>query len=353
MSIDPQTEFLDSVIADDLFSTVASFKEAGKLIALDVDEEQQNRAKQAITTAITNASNRRANEGSRIALINGEPGTGKSHILATMLCKASFEPEACVFPVILQLTAPVSTADYEKWLVGAIFRELGCRHLETRENRSSLQRIAEALLAKVDDSVRAQFESLRWDDEDNLIQQARVVARQIVRNSKDVLTESPSSGFVAALLLASVDDEDANDYLQAGILRPSLEILRLRPINDNSDRVEIIRHLDLIMQLIDGVLVIGFDQVEQMRNPNDASLVGHALRQIVNVAVMTKATCLLCAIITDAYEDAKQNHTSSLKASDIDRIEREPPRLTRLHLQASSRDFLKRVIDLRLMEYGP
>jgi DNA replication protein DnaC len=103
MSIDDA--FL-SPFADDLFSAVAGFGDAQALQTFDVADFQKP-ARQAIDRAINNALNsRNHNPGSRIALIKGDAGSGKSHVLTTTFKRAASMKE--VYPAVLQLTAPVT-----------------------------------------------------------------------------------------------------------------------------------------------------------------------------------------------------------------------------------------------------
>ena len=344
-------EFLHSPIADELFSSIASIKEADKLIELDIDDQAtQKQAKQAITTAVEHARRHIASEGARIALVSGEAGTGKSHLLVTGLKEAAFDPQSGVFPVTLQLTAPVTIEDYEKWLISAIFRELASRYFETEDNRAPLQRLAEALLAKATKKERLAFQHYAdQDKEEQLIEQARKIARKISRDARSFLSEPVSAGVIAALLLANIGDQAAMNFLQKGTVSPRLAKLDLSPLNNSTDRLGLIRQLDLILQTIGGILVISFDQVEQMRKLGDISLLDHAFRQITNIAVATQNTALVITIISDVYDELTRASTK-LNQSDLDRIENEIPLITRL--KRPSKDFLKTVIIRRLFQFA-
>jgi hypothetical protein len=132
-----ETAFL-SPGADDLFESVAAFANATELETLDVAEGQSD-ARKAIGLAMENAVRRRPNPAARIALIKGDAGSGKTHVLTTIFKKAAAIRVAEFYPAILQLTAPVATADYEKWLLDAAFRELTARHFPDHLNCSGWQ----------------------------------------------------------------------------------------------------------------------------------------------------------------------------------------------------------------------
>jgi hypothetical protein len=142
--------------ADDLFESVAAFANARELEKLDVTSGQSS-ARKALGRAIENAARRRPSPATRIALIKGEAGSGKTHVLTTIFKKAAAIPVAEFYPAVLQLTAPVGTADYEKWLLDASFRELMARHFPDHLNQSPLKRLAEHLLDHIEVDERNEF----------------------------------------------------------------------------------------------------------------------------------------------------------------------------------------------------
>ena len=107
----PEDAFL-SPLADDLFASIAAFGDAKELEMLDVVSGQK-KARVAIDSVIDNALRHKQNPGARLALIKGDAGSGKSHVLTTTFKRAASRARDEVYPAILQLTAPVKPEEYE------------------------------------------------------------------------------------------------------------------------------------------------------------------------------------------------------------------------------------------------
>jgi energy-coupling factor transporter ATP-binding protein EcfA2 len=360
-------QFLTQSIVQDVFSTAISYKKVQRLVAVDVDDQaSQFQGQQAILTAIDHARHRFVNEGLRIALLNGEAGTGKTHVLSTTLKNQVFKEQSTIFPVVLQLTAPVPIANYEEWLIKSIFNELDTRHFDTQDNRSPLQRLGSAILAHTDSGECEKFLQYRDDDNDELmIEQARKIGRQLQRQAKQEtdptrqLSSPLPASFVAVILLAANEHQSAQNYLQYGVIDSCLAPLCLPPVEHAFNRLDLIHHLDLVIHWLGGVLVLAFDQVEQAnkqssidattscdRPPTNVALLAHIFSQVVNIAMRTEATALIVAIINDAYDDLRASSQSGLNQSYIDRIENEIPMMTRLRRPDAA--FLRNVIMNRL-----
>src|SRR5262245_27494757 len=158
----PSQRMIDAFLsasADDLFASVATPAEATELQAFDVADGQAE-ARQAIRMAIANARRRNPNPGPRIALIKGEAGSGKSHALTMTFKEAAGMPMDKVYPVVLQLTAPVATGDYQRWLLDAVIRQLSARHFANDANLSPLRCLADQLAEHVDTDQRERFRQL-------------------------------------------------------------------------------------------------------------------------------------------------------------------------------------------------
>src|SRR5215471_4983218 len=170
--------------ADDLFTSVATPAEATELHAVDVPDGQVE-ARQAIRIAMTNARRRQPNPGTRIALIKGEAGSGKSHVLTMTFKEAASLPMDSVYPAVLQLTAPVTRSDYERWLLDATVRQLSARHFVNGANQSPLRRLAEKLAEHAETDQREKF--LELVDEgahDDSVRLAQSMGAKIRRRAK-------------------------------------------------------------------------------------------------------------------------------------------------------------------------
>lgn len=345
----PMLAALLSPRADDLFSSVAAFADARELETLDVEDGQQ-KARQAIKTAIANALLHRKNPGSRLALIKGDAGSGKSHVLTTMFKRAASMPTGEVYPVILQLTAPVKQGEYEIWLIDAVVRQLSARHFADDSNHSPLRRLAGRLLAKM--QVAEQDEYLRLIDDledDGEILLALQFAKRIRQEVRELLSEEPpAEAFLAVVLLAGFGDSSALNYLRNGVIDKRIKELGLDEVNKPHQKIEVLRQLGLTAQIVGASLALGFDQVENAVRLGSEGLFVHALTQAVRLAESIYNAAIIVVVLGTEYDDVVvgNRRAAGLAVADRDRIERESPFPVAMDLGTPT--FLRRVISQRL-----
>ena len=335
--------------ADDLFVSVASVPDAKELQALDV--EGQTEARQAISLAIQNAQRLRPSAGSRIALVKGEVGSGKTHVLTTALQAAAAQPTDEVYPVILQLTAPVQRGTYERWLLEATFREVGARHFASESARSPLKRLALRLLERVPAERSQAFLRLYQEDGDDeeLMAAAISMGKALRKQGLELLAEDPpSAGFIACVVLAGFGDWSALNYLRRSHIDKRIEPLGLIVVDTPVDRIMVIKDLGMTAQIVGASLAIGFDQVENAVRLGSENLFVHALVQAIRIAESVLNVAILIAVLADEYDRiaAGTDAIKGLTAGDLYRIERELPSSVRLERPTS--EFLRRVVAQRL-----
>jgi hypothetical protein len=247
-----------SPLADKLFESVAAFADASHLEAMDIVEGHME-ARQAICKVLENAARREPNAASRIALIKGGAGSGKTHVL-TAIFRGAAGFAYPVYPVILQLTAPVATSQYLAWLLDALFRELSARYFSDHLGNSPLRRLAERLLDRVSVEDRNAFLEIVDVDSDRIITSARDLGAKIRVAGKAVLQEQPpSDSLLALVLLAGFDDWSAIGYLRHGAIDPRLAGMALPPVQTPGDQIELMRQFGLAVQIAGGSLAIGID----------------------------------------------------------------------------------------------
>jgi hypothetical protein len=332
-----------SPLADKLFESVAAFADASHLEAMDILEGHME-ARQAIAKAIENAARREPNAASRIALIKGDAGSGKTHVLTAIFRRAAGLVLYPVYPAILQLTAPVATSQYLAWLLDALFRELSARYFSDHLGNSPLRRLAERLLDRVSVEDRNVFLELVDVDSDRIITSARDLGAKIRVAGKAVLQEPPpSDSLLALVLLAGFDDWSAIGYLRHGAIDSRLAGMALAPVQTPGQQIGLLREFGLAVQIAGGSLAIGFDQVENFVRLGDEGLFTHALVQAVRVAEAVVSCGIVIAVLADAYDGIS---SQGLPAGDRDRIEHEPPYAVRL--QRGTPDFFQKVVARRL-----
>src|SRR5215813_1773904 len=335
-----------SPLADDLFSAVAAFGDAQALETFDI-EDFQRPARRAIDRAITNALNpRNHNPGSRIALIKGDAGSGKSHVLTTTLRRAASTKE--IYPAVLQLTAPVSCDGYDVWLLDAIIRELSARHFVDDSNRSPLRRLADQLLDRLELAEKNEFLRVieELDNDDEIILSFRLARR--IHQEAQVRLQPPSPDFIAVVILAGFGNSSALNYLRYGRVGRRLATLELYEITTPSQRIEVFHNLALTAQIVGAGIALGFDQVENAVRLGSEGLFVHALGQAVRIAESAINCAIIIGTLANAYDEIAGGvrGVTGLAASDRDRIEHEVP--VAIRLDDGTPEFLRAVVAQRL-----
>ena len=310
----------------DLFRSIAASGDAREVAEIDV-ESGQSSARKAIQLAIDSALGPRSDPGSRIALIYGEAGSGKSHVLTSMFRRTSSRASAEVYPIVLQLTAPVSVDEYPAWLVDATFRELAARHFTDDTERSPLRRLAAQLLDICPVEMRERFDSSPDDfEEGEEFLLAQKLAYRIRRAAMDLLNEDPpSDGFLAAILLAASGDSAAMNYLRHGDVDERLKKLGLREPDTPHKRIDMLKSLALSAQIVGAGLVFGFDQIENAVRLGSEAVRDLALTQAVRLAEAMPNAAIVIAMLSSVLPGEAMKELSGLANSDRDRIERESP----------------------------
>ncbi|MFP3920383.1 MAG: hypothetical protein ACLFU3_01640 [Dichotomicrobium sp.] len=104
-----------------VFSQTASLQGAKDEVDFDV-ESLHAEARAVISSAVQATRSGDADPNARIALILGEAGFGKTHLLAASLRRLAVQGH--LYPAVIQMTSPVTDADYDRWMLEAVIREL-------------------------------------------------------------------------------------------------------------------------------------------------------------------------------------------------------------------------------------
>ncbi|MEO1334182.1 MAG: hypothetical protein AAFV29_01005, partial [Myxococcota bacterium] len=185
---------------DPLFSSAAAFAGAEDAAALNVPALHAA-ARMAIRKVAANAARGLPDATTRILLIDGDAGFGKTHVLTSTLYKLARDGD--VLPAAFQLSADIGENEVTLRLLRATIRELEAGHFRDANGRVPLQHLATGLmeLADVDrekfDAAVAEF------DEEAAAAEAVSAARQIVRAMDARGFTAPDDHLIAALLLTS------------------------------------------------------------------------------------------------------------------------------------------------------
>jgi hypothetical protein len=333
-------------LASDLFrSGVAVSLDAAVLTEMDVDSEHAD-ARQSIRSAVDSARQRIGSPGSRLSLVLGVAGSGKSHVLVTTLRRLVMDPHAPLFPAILQFSAPVARETYDEWLLYALTAQLAARHFADPDGRTPLRRIADVILRALSDADRDTFDGLVADgDTDALSDLAVRAAKRTRAEAATRMHEAPPPAeFIASVVLAGFGDDAALSYLRTGDADARMLALGVRAAKDAQQRVNLIIALGRTIEMVGGTLVVAFDQLENAARLSNGELLVHAVVQAVR---LTESMCA-CAVVLCAHLDAWDLHVrQNVAQSDIDRIEWEAPR--RVLLADPVEGFVRSVLGRRLM----
>jgi DNA helicase HerA-like ATPase len=179
-----------------IFSQTASLQGAKDEVDFDV-ESLHGEARAAIASAVRATRSGDPDPNARIALILGEAGFGKTHLLAASLRRLAVGGH--LYPAVVQMTSPVNDADYDRWLLEAVIRELNNPYFGI----PALDDDAKALLALLPAEDAARFRQAVQDDDGARCQALagefapRIVAEMEQRGSAQPV---PSAERIAALL---------------------------------------------------------------------------------------------------------------------------------------------------------
>lgn len=329
--------------ADDLFRSVAVPGDGPNLGRLDVAGGQLA-ARHGIETAVRNALGGVPSPGARICLINGKSGTGKSHVLVTTIGRLVADPQSLVLPIVLQLTARVEKADYERWLLDAAFRQLGSRYFGLR-SETPLMALATALLELAPVDAVDEFRYALGESDDERLSTAALAAAASIQVELRARLDAapPEPGHVAALLLAAHGDTSSMTYLRTGQCDARMTALGLHPAHSAFQKVGILEATGLLLEALGGALVVALDQLESSAELGQPDIMVHSAAQ--GVRLVELVSC--CALVLCAYTDAWEKHARErLYPSDRERIEDEAPQ--RVNLSSPSRELLTAVLQKRL-----
>ncbi len=180
-----------------VFSQTASLQGAKDEVSFDVVSLHAE-ARGAISSAVRATRSGDADPNARIALILGEAGFGKTHLLAASLRRLAVQGQ--LYPAVIQMTSPVTDADYDRWMLEAVIRELNNPYFGIPR----LGDDAKALLGLLPGEDAARFRQAVQDEDRALCQQlahefAPRLAEEMARRAQGRTAPTPEQ--IAMLLV--------------------------------------------------------------------------------------------------------------------------------------------------------
>ncbi len=314
---DPRLKAFESSEFDRVFGAVASLAGAADEERIDVPEIEAD-ASDALARIVANASGQNPDPASRILLIKGATGTGKTHTLLTAIRR--MHQVGGVYAALFPMVDLVTEKDLDAWLLRALISRLCERYLVAQGEPSPLGQLAEAILEHAEPNMAAAFrrDVLRdgGDIRDFDIRPLIVSIRGKLQKHSHLPV--PSEALMTALLGAAAGDDDSLGFLRGQPMNASIGGVRLAQFfEDHVARA----HIDALVNVIGatgGALFLAFDQLEQSRVTGWEQRLRHLFSRGTLLAETLPPLCVAYAVLPALYDTICDGIDGSIR----DRIER-------------------------------
>ncbi len=314
--MDTRLEALRSPDFDRIFGAVASLPGAADEEHLDVPAIDQQ-ARQAIANVVAQATARNPDPASRLLLIKGAAGTGKTHTLVTAIRK--LHAEGRVYAAVLPMVDPVSEAEFDAWLTRAVVTRLAEPHLVQAGTPLPLHRLAEKLLALAPAEAAAAFREQVIEgggDMPGAAFKSLVLAiRQALAGPQRVAPVSEA--FVAAMLASYAGHDAGLDYLRGLAVEDSVWGIELGGRAHEQGARALIEQIAAAAGATGAALLIAFDQLEQNRLERWEDRLRHIVGRGALFAETVPSLAVIFAVLPALYDTISGEIDRSIR----DRIE--------------------------------
>jgi hypothetical protein len=300
-----------------VFGAVASLAGAADEERLDVREIEAE-ADEALSGIAAQARGQNPDPASRVLLIKGPTGTGKTHTLLTSIRR--MHQDGVIYAALFPMVDLVSERDLDAWLLRAVVSRLSERYLVAQGMPSPLNRLAAAVLAQAQGELAQAFHREVLDDGGDIrdFDLRPLIVSIRARLQKLSHLPVPSEAFMAALLGAAAGDDESFAYLRGQPLNCSIGGVRLTQFaEDHVAR----SHIDALVNVIGatgGALMLAFDQLEQSRVQGWEQRLRHLFSRGALLAETLPPLCVAFAALPSLYDTIAGGIDSSIR----DRIER-------------------------------
>ena len=315
--MDPRLQAFKSPDFDRVFGAVASLAGAADEERVDVPEIEAE-ASDALTAIVRQARAQNPDPASRILLIKGATGTGKTHTLLTAIRR--MHQEGGVYAALFPMVDLVAEKDLDAWLLRALVSRMSERYLVSADSPSPLARLAGAVLQRAQPDLMAAFRRDVLRDEGDIRDFELRPLIVSIRSKLQKLSHLPvpSEAFVTALLGAAAGDDDCLAYLRGQPLNVSVGGVRLAQLaEDHVAR----SHIDALVSVVGatgGALFLAFDQLEQSRVQGWEQRLRHLFSRGALLAETLPPLCVAFAVLPALYDTISEGIDGSIR----DRIER-------------------------------
>ncbi|ADP69462.1 hypothetical protein Rvan_0172 [Rhodomicrobium vannielii ATCC 17100] len=315
--MDLRLKAFESPEFDRVFSAVASLAGAADEERLDVAEIETD-ADTGLSSIVAQARAQNPDPASRVMLIKGATGTGKTHTLLTAIRR--MHQKGGVYAALFPMVDLVSEKDLDAWLLRAIVSRLSERYLVDAGAPSPLTRLAASLLQRGDPALVTQFCREVLDEHGDIrdfdLRPLIVSIRAALQRESHLPV--PSEAFVTALLGAAAGDDESFAYLRGQPLNVSVGGVRLmQGVEDYVPR----GHIDALVNVIGatgGTLFLAFDQLEQSRVAGWEQRLRHLFSRGALLAETLPPLAVAYAVLPALYDTIADGIDGSIR----DRLER-------------------------------
>jgi DNA helicase HerA-like ATPase len=315
--MDPRLKAFESSEFDRVFGAVASLAGAADEERVDVPEIEAE-ASEALLRIAANAQAQNPDPASRILLIKGATGTGKTHTLLTAIRR--MHQEGAVYAALFPMVDLVAEKDLDAWLLRALVSRLSERYLVAQGAPSPLMRLAVEALRRGEPDLVAAFRREVLDEGGDVrdfdLRPLVVSVRAALQKTSHLPV--PSEAFMTALLGAASGDDDCLAFLLGHPANVSIGGVRLAHfLDDHVGRA----HIDAFCNLIGatgGALFLAFDQLEQSRVVGWEQRLRHLFSRGALLAETLPPLCVAYAVLPALYDTICDGIDGSIR----DRIER-------------------------------
>ncbi|WP_088345553.1 MULTISPECIES: ATP-binding protein [Rhodomicrobium] len=315
--MDPRLEAFKSPEFFRVFGAVASLAGAAEEELLDVSDIGPT-ADEAIASVVHHARSKNPDPASRLLLIKGQTGTGKTHTLLTAV--RGLHRHGDVFAAVLPMVEFVSESQFDAWLTRSLVTRLSEPYLVPEGSPVPLVALGNALLDLVPGPVAKRLKQAA-NDGDVTVSEAEfkgLVAGIRSRMARATRIPPAGEGTIAAILGVLFGEDEAFDYLRG--LPVDAMIGGVRVTNPDSEQCGRLRLEELvkIIGAFGGAVFIAFDQLEQSKLEGWEGRLTHAISRGALITETLPNVAVSFAVLPSLYAKITENIDASIR----DRIER-------------------------------
>ncbi|HEY7645046.1 MAG TPA: DUF87 domain-containing protein [Hyphomicrobiales bacterium] len=315
--MDPRLEAFKRPEFFRVFGAVASLAGAAEEEWFDVSDIGPT-ADEGIAGIVLHARGKNPDPASRLLLIKGQTGTGKTHTLLTAV--RGLHRHGDVFAVVVPMVEFVSEAQFDAWLTRSIITRLSEPYLVPEGAPVPLVALGLTLLDLVPGPVAKRLKEAVSDGDVSVSEAEFKGLVNSIRARLARATRIPpaSEATIAAILGVLYGEDEARIYLSG--LPVDVTIAGIRVTNPQSDQCPRLRLEELINTIgaLGGAVFIAFDQLEQSKLEGWESRLTHAISRGALVAETLPNVAVAFAVLPSLYDEIAKGIDPSIR----DRIER-------------------------------